>query len=54
MLSYVFEDSKEPADLGRQSRVMLPLIEYSFNGGIAYQTVSLLSPRLLATRNVFA
>lgn len=54
MLSYVFEDSKEPADLGRQSRVVLPLIEYLFNGGIAYQTVSLLSPRLLATRNVFA
>jgi hypothetical protein len=54
MLSYVFEDSKEPADLGRQSRVMLPLIEYSFDSGIAYQTVSLLGPRLLTTRNVFA
>lgn len=45
---------KEPADLGRQSRVVLCLIEYSFNSGIAYQTVSLLSPRLLATRNIFA
>jgi hypothetical protein len=45
---------KEPADLGRQSRVMLLHIEYSFNSGIAYQTVSLLSPRLLATSNIFA